>query len=59
MINLNLDWENRPIKGTLTPTEHQQRLKVFEQQAFQRKHEAEAAEQTLIAVALALKAGAR
>ena len=26
MINLNLDWENRPIKGTLTPTEHQQRM---------------------------------
>lgn len=59
MINLNLDWENRPIKGTLTPTEHQQRLKVFEQEASQRKHEADAAEQTLITVALALKTRAR
>lgn len=59
MINMNRDWENRPVKGTLTPAEHQQRLKVLAQQSLQRKREAEGAEQMLIAVALALKAGAR
>ena len=59
MINMNLDWENRPVQGSLTPEEHQRRLQVFEQQALQRTREAEAAEQTLIAVALALKAAAR
>lgn len=59
MINLDRDWENRPVKCTLKPEEHQRLLEVFEQQALERRREAEAAEQTLISVALALKVGAR
>ena len=51
IIDHNKDWMNAPVKHGLTPEERQRRLEVYEQQARQRKREAEAAQTTLVALA--------